>query len=149
MKTIVPDASVVVKWYLPERNHEPARRLRDTYVNGTVRLTSPDLMPYEAINALRYSGQLNGSSLQKATESLTKFGINLVPFSELGPVPEISELLEVSIYDAAYVSLAESTESTVYTSDEELIDAIQEKEGELSASIKHIREFENEPRGNL
>jgi len=63
MNTVVPDASVVVKWYAPEQDHESARKLRDRYINGRIELTAPQLLPYEVVNALRYTDLFDRDSL--------------------------------------------------------------------------------------
>src|SRR5437867_337897 len=52
--TAVVDASVATKWYLPEADTDAALLLRESHLNGDVRLVSPDLMVYEVANALRY-----------------------------------------------------------------------------------------------
>ena len=138
MPDVVVDASVVVKWYIPERDHEPARDLRDDYLDGTHDLVAPALLPFETINALRYSDHYDGDRLREASESLPDYGIELVPYREVGPVAEIADELDIPIYDASYVALAEKRDSVVFTVDSKLIDAL---DGESSGLARHIRSY--------
>jgi len=50
---VVADASVMVKWFVDEIYSENARKLRDEYINGTLEIIAPELMPYEVLNALK------------------------------------------------------------------------------------------------
>lgn len=138
MSEIVVDTSVVVKWYIPERHHEQARALRDAYLDGTVDLVAPELMPFEAINALKYSGHYDGDRLEVASNSLPEYGIMLVPFSNSGSVAKIATTLDIPIYDASYIALAQKLDTTAYTADEKLLDDL---EGEYADLAEHIRTY--------
>ena len=70
MAEIVVDTSVVVKWYIPEQHHEQARALRDAYLDGAFDQVTPALMPFEAVNALKYSGYYDEERLEDASKSL-------------------------------------------------------------------------------
>jgi predicted nucleic acid-binding protein len=138
MAEIVVDTSVVVKWYIPEQHHEDARALRDEYLDGTVDLVAPELMPFEAINALRYSGHYDGTRLEAAAQSLAEYGIDLVSFGETGTIAEIATDLGLTVYDAGYVALAQRRDATAYTADETLLDDLN---GDAAEFVKHIRTF--------
>jgi len=47
-------------------------------------------MPFEAVNALNYSGHYPGERLHEAATSLDNYGIELVPFGSVGPIAEIT-----------------------------------------------------------
>lgn len=138
MAEIVVDTSVVVKWYIPEQDHKQARALRDEYLDGKFDLVAPALMPFEAINALRYSGHYDGSRLEEASKSLPEYGIDLVPFSKIGPVAEIATTLGITVYDASYIALAQKLNTKVYTADEKLLDDL---EGDYNELAEHIRNY--------
>ena len=138
MSELVIDASVVVKWYIPEQHHEQARGLRDAYLDGTFDLFAPALMPFEAVNALRYSGHYEGERLEEASRLLPEYGIDLVPFSKTGPVAEIATNIGITIYDAAYVAHAQKLDTKTYTADGNLLDGL---EGEYSTLAEHIRTY--------
>lgn len=138
MSAIVVDTSVVVKWYIPEQHHEQARALRDAYLEGKFDLVAPALMPFEAINALRYSGHYEGGRLEAASESLSEYGVDLVPFTESGSVAAIADDLDSTIYDASYVALAQELDTKVYTADENLLEGLNDEYAELA---EHIRTY--------
>jgi len=138
MPEIVVDTSVVVKWYIPERHHEQARLLRDAYLEGTFDLVAPALMPFEAINALKYSGHYEGNRLEEAADSLLEYGIELVPFNETGPLASVANDLDVTVYDASYIALARKLDTKAYTADGNLLD---ELDGDYSELAAHIRTY--------
>jgi len=138
MSEIVVDTSVVVKWYVPEQHHEHARALRDEYLDGNFELVAPALMPFEAVNALKYSGHYDGKGLEEASTSLPEYGIDLFALHETGPVVEIATDLDITIYDAAYIALARTLDTKAYTADGNLLDDI---DGEYSEFAEHIRTY--------
>ena len=138
MSELVVDASVVVKWYIPEQHHERARALRDAYLDGKFDLVAPALMPFEAVNALKYSGHYEGERLEEASKSLPEYGIDLVPFNKTGPIAEIANNLDITIYDAAYIALAQKLDTKAYTADGNLLDNLK---GDYSESAQHIRTY--------
>lgn len=138
MSAIVIDTSVVVKWFIPEQHHEQARALRDDYLEGKFDLVAPALMPFEAVNALRYSGQYDGDRLEDAAESLPKYGIELVPFDKIGPVAAIANDLDITIYDASYISLAQKLDTKAYTADRNLLSDL---EADYAGLAEHIQMY--------
>lgn len=121
---LVVDASVVVKWYVPERDHAAALTLRDDYLDGDVDLFAPSLLPFEVVNALRYSGNYEGDSLTAAAESLADYGIELQSFAGSGDIAATANELDIAIYDASYLALAAEVDGLVYTADEPLLSAV-------------------------
>jgi len=136
MAEVVVDASVVVKWYIPERHHEQAQQLRDDYLDGLHALSAPALLPFEVVNALRYSGHFDDEQLDDAAVTLPEYGIELVPFRDIGPTTDVASELDITVYDASYLALASTTDGTVYTSDEALIDDVAGSE--FGDDIAHI-----------
>lgn len=121
---LVVDASVIVKWYIPERDHASALALREDYLDGDVDLIAPSLLPFEVINALRYSGDYEGDALTAAAESLADYGIELRSFAGSGDITTTATELDVAIYDATYLALAAAIDSPAYTADERLLAAV-------------------------
>lgn len=139
MANVVVDASVVAKWYIPERDYERARDLRDDYLNGSHDLYAPSLLPFEVVNALKFSGEYEDERLVEAAESLSEYGISLVPYRDAGPVARTSVDLDITIYDASYLALADSNGWPVYTADSKLLDRIADTAYEDIAT--HIRGY--------
>ena len=137
----VVDASVVDKWYIPERDHEAARDHRDAYLDGHHDLLAPSLLPFEVINALEFSGHYDGDRLREASRTLPEYGLEFVPYRAAGPVAAVAQDLNVTISDASYVSLASTRNGTLYTADTELLDAANR--GQYSGETAHIRAYES------
>ena len=139
MGDIVVDTSTVVKWYIPEQHHEQARTVRDDFLNGKHDLCAPALMPFEAVNALAYSGHYDGQRLREAAHSLDNYGIELVSFGSVGPIAEIINTVDITAYDAAYVALAVERDGTAYTADRTLL---QDLDGsEYADTVAHIQTY--------
>jgi predicted nucleic acid-binding protein len=139
MADIVVDASTVVKWYIPEEHHEQARALRDDFLNGKHDLFAPALMPFEAINALTYSGHYDGERLLEAANSLANYGIDLVSFESVGPIAEVTITAGITFYDAAYVALAVEQDGIAYTADGNLVEDLSGSEYE--DTVGHIQTY--------
>lgn len=126
MEKVVVDASVVVKWFVDEVYSENARKLRDEYINGNLEILAPELMPYEVLNALKYTKLFDKRELVTVARSLTLYGFRLFPL--IGKLAErtveIAMERDVTVYDASYVALAEEQNAKLYTADERLIEKV-------------------------
>lgn len=116
---IVLDASVVIKWYVEEELTDKAVEILNDYSDGLVDILSVQLMPFEVLNALRYNPQLGTSELTKVCESLTRTQITLFPLLDGLYQESVSIAFKygTTIYDAAYLSLAITTDCILYTAD--------------------------------
>jgi predicted nucleic acid-binding protein len=102
---IVMDASSVVAMLA---DAGPAGEWATSQAAG-VRLAAPDLMPYEAGNILRrhaLAGILDASAATLAHQDLTELPLDLCPYAA---VAERAWALRgnLTVYDAAYVAVAE------------------------------------------
>lgn len=120
---VVIDASMVAKWFLEEVYSNNALLLRDMYIAGKLELASPCIRPFEVLNALRYSGLYARDALVSVLRSLDRYGIELWALrSEYGlRVAEVAMDLDISVYDASYVALAEIANARLVTADEEIV----------------------------
>ena len=120
---VVVDASVVAKWFLDEVYSDKSLQLRDEYISGRIRLLTPSLMPFEVLNVLRYSRVYAKEELIGAVRSLELYGIDLWELrNEYGSrVAEVAIELDLSVYDASYVALAEIAKASLVTADEEIV----------------------------
>ncbi len=138
MERVVADASVIAKWFVDEIHSDKARELRDRYINGNIEIVAPELMPYEVLNALKYTGLFTAEELVMAAKSLSLYGFRLYSLSGklAEKTVEISVQRDVTIYDASYVALADELGAKLYTADKKLI----ERAG--VDFVVHISEFE-------
>ncbi|MEM2849523.1 MAG: type II toxin-antitoxin system VapC family toxin [Candidatus Bathyarchaeia archaeon] len=142
MDMLVLDASVIVRWYVVEDFRDKALAIRNNYVDGAIRrISAPMLMPFEVINAIKYSRRdISVTTLKSIVESLAKYGFNLYELSGEYAHLTIDTALEnnITIYDACYVALAEYLDTVLYTADRKLIESLKE---EYRGRIKHIKEY--------
>jgi predicted nucleic acid-binding protein len=96
-----------------------------TQAIGSGPLAAPALLPYETANVIRrheLSGQISSDQAAQAHADLLDLAIELWPYDLLAAGAwELRQNL--SIYDAAYVALAELTELTLVTLDARLAKA--------------------------
>jgi len=122
----VLDASVAVKWVLPESDSAKAIALRDDYLRAIHELLSPDTFTAEVAHAL----------LKAERRRLIPFGEALVGLAgilrmspRLHPIlPDllpraavIASQARIGVYDCLYVALAEREGCQLVTSDDRLL----------------------------
>ncbi|UNQ73784.1 type II toxin-antitoxin system VapC family toxin [Infirmifilum sp. NZ] len=139
--SVVADASVLVKWFVPEDFYEQAWALRDDHLFGRVRVVAPCTAPVEVASALRKyvaRGFLDAGRALRALELLWRTEVGLVGVDEglLRAALEFSLARGVSVYDALYVALARSLGTVVYTADERLLRSLGGEE-----PVRHIRDY--------
>ena len=131
MKTLVIDASVAAKWFLPSAT-EPltsqALTLLDSYRAGPLRFVVPDLfwselasVFWKAVRQGRWDQTNATSALQIARNRRfpTIPAINL-----LESAFRIALAFDRSPYDALYIAAAIATKSEFFTADERLANAV-------------------------
>ncbi len=137
VQKIVADASVLVKWYNIEADTERALQLRRDYTGREIDLVEPYLVCYEVANALRYNPDFGADDVQSAALDLlnTQMDFRLLDEGQVQNAIQLSFKYGVTLYDAVYISLAESERLTLYTADSRLITKVG---GPL---IKHINSY--------
>jgi len=135
---IVPDASVILKWVLPE-NISPLQKqalaVRNTVVTDEYKLLVPALWRYEVGNTLTRIVPEESLRLIQLCES--------VGLEEVSPtagwlqlVVELVQTYQVSFYDASYHALAINQSGVFVTADEKYIKKVGE-----SQNIKSLKDF--------
>jgi predicted nucleic acid-binding protein len=121
----VLDASVVLKWFVPEqRGSSEARRLRNDYEAGRLSVVVPALLFLELLNVAGRRWSWDEEALLELAESLG--GLSF----EVGE-PELQSVASwiargLTAYDAAYVALAEERGLALVTDDETIIELAPE-----------------------
>lgn len=125
MSDYVLDASVVVKWFLPEPDAEAARRLQ----GGILECEAPDLLLLEVSNVLwKYvvRGALEVEIAREAVEALSLAPIRLRKAESLfADAFRIALETRRSVYDCAYLSLTIQASCPLVTGDRKFYDAIK------------------------
>lgn len=72
-------------------------------------------------------------------ESLVEYDLELRPFARVGAVAEIAVGLDLTIYDASYVSLAAAVDGRAYTADEKLLSTVSGTE--FADRLAHVADY--------
>jgi len=129
-KGAVIDASVVAKWFIPEEDSDKASKIMRKYSDGKIDLYAPDLLIYEVANVLRYRPDVTDETLINSMESLFKLQLNLIPPSTdiISEATARARTLDLSIYDACYMVIAEILATNLITADMKLYEKCKSKE---------------------
>ena len=124
MSRFVVDASVAIKWYLPEPNSADADRL----LSDGFQLLAPDLLFPEVGNILRKRVMRSEITVHKAQvilRALESLPLTLRPASVLAEnAMTIACGLKRSLYDSLYLALALMADCRLVTADGKLFDAV-------------------------
>jgi predicted nucleic acid-binding protein len=129
MKRYVVDASVAIKWYVPEIWAESADHLLQAAADGNARLLAPDLIIAEMGNILWKKHRL-GELQRKEVLQIIRQIRGHFPVQLCAAIPllehawEIARVHERSVYDALYLALAEERQAIFVTADERLVNAL-------------------------
>ncbi|HET6882489.1 MAG TPA: type II toxin-antitoxin system VapC family toxin [Pirellulales bacterium] len=121
----VLDASVAVKWVLPEADSAKAIGLRDDYRKGIHQLFAPDIFKVEAAHALTRAERRKilqqGEAINRMVLLMQSRPL-LRPFSSLLPrAMDISSQQRIGVYDCLYIALAEREQCKVVTADQRVL----------------------------
>jgi len=130
LKKYVVDASVAVKWLIPEEHSECAMKLLDDWFEEGLELNAPELLRLEVTNALTKYVERRVIDAEKAQEGFEIFREIMLSYVE-EDWPLIEDALKasmstgLSIYDAVYFALAKRLEATLITADRRLVDKVK------------------------
>lgn len=128
MKRLVIDASVALKWYLPdEESGQKALDILDAHIADRVALHAPALLEFEMANALamaRRRARASAEDALKAMDGFAGLGMEFHSVSRIfRKVLDYSDKHGISAYDAAYVALADDLGVNVVTADKRLFNS--------------------------
>lgn len=133
----VVDASVAVKWVIPEMLSDEADRVRD----GGDDVLAPDLLLVEVANALwrkTAAREISSREADAALDLVRRSGIDLRPAAPLLPrAMEMARRLGHPVYDCVYLALAEREHAAFVTADQRLLRRLSTRR--LDVSIVDLR----------
>lgn len=139
MSVFVVDASLVVKWFVPEVHSAAARR----WVDASHDYIAPDLVFPEVGNAVWKKirrGELSEDEGQRLVSDISAIGVEAVSMRALLPdAHALAVATGITVYDATYLTLAVRLETQVITGD----DRFARKIAEHPLLAPHIRSLEN------
>ena len=136
---IVPDASVIVKWYVNEIWTDESLVLRDRFLDGYIDIHVPSLLFYEVLNVLRFKEGFDLSLLPEVYNSLIGYGFHVHNPNEGYLLDALSAVYSsgITIYDATYIGLASYLKTKLITADERLIRKIGDSN---TFKVIHLRD---------
>lgn len=121
----VLDASVAAKWFTrhDEADREKALSLRELHRTRRCRLTLPEFGLLEILNAVRYSPRAKETDTTAALSVLGDLQLEVEPlgWDLLRKATAIAWGYEITLYDAAYIALAERLGYPFLTADDALV----------------------------
>ncbi|MGB2713699.1 MAG: type II toxin-antitoxin system VapC family toxin [Vicinamibacterales bacterium] len=125
------DASVAVKWVIPEEHSEQARALLDDARRLRRPLVGPPILASEVTNAIFQRMRRRDISQAEAQHALTAYLDFSVRLIELPALYRYAFKFArdhdmKSTYDGLYVALAAELETTLWTDDQGLLDSVGE-----------------------
>ena len=135
----VVDASVAVKWVVPETLSAEADRL----LGSEQPLLAPDLLLIEAANVLWkkiHRKELSAAEAGRALDVLSVSGVLLCPTQPLlGRALVMAQRLQHPVYDCVYLALSEREQATLVTADERLLAQVGRRR--MKARVVGLRSF--------
>lgn len=135
----VVDASVVLKWFLPESDSAAADLLLEKFLNDEAELVAPDLLLTEIASAL-WKGALLRNELTADEATLIYRDVLTLPLSLVSTVVLADSAFQFamkhkhSVYDALYCALAVERSCDLITADQTLVSKFR---GDLPF-IRHV-----------
>lgn len=124
MRKLIVDASVSVKWVVAEQGTDEARAL----LQGNDALHAPEFMLLEVANVLWSKARrrvVTRAEAEDAYAAIAAAPIAVTPLSDLlAPARSLAFGLDVTVYDATYVALAQKIDGALATADQGLAEAL-------------------------
>jgi predicted nucleic acid-binding protein len=141
VSVFVVDASVVVKWFVPEIHSDAARRL----LTGPHRYFAPDLLFAEAANAIWKKirrGELRAEEGQQLVDDLSRVAVDTISSRSLATdAHALANAIGRTVYDALYLTLAIRLDTRMITADDRLEVALSSMPA-VAAHIQRVQAFE-------
>ena len=125
---VVLDASVALKWILiGEEGEDRARPYRDRHVSGEEPIAVPELFFYEIGNVLATKTTLGREAIGEAFALLWRFELEVfsLGLEEFLSGLALARTAQITLYDAAYLELAQKLGCDFVTYDKKLFEKVR------------------------
>jgi predicted nucleic acid-binding protein len=140
VSVFIVDASVVVKWFVPEAHSDAARALLDV----SHQYAAPDLLFAETAHVLwkkARRGEISARSAKDLVDAICASDVESIPSRVLAADAQAMALVTgQTVYDALYLALAVRLDTRLITADERLHHAIQPF-AILRPHVAHVASF--------
>ncbi|MEW6668892.1 MAG: type II toxin-antitoxin system VapC family toxin [Thermodesulfobacteriota bacterium] len=132
MKAFVVDASVALKWYLPDKEGvEQALLLLDAFMREEITLHAPSLIDWEFVNAMWVAGRtgrIAPEDRDAAVQNFLGLDVSRTRCNDLSvSILSVATELGRSCYDSAYLALSGTTGARFVTGDKRLFNATKKR----------------------
>lgn len=142
MSVLVVDASVVIKWFVPEIHSDAARRLLATDHHQYL---SPDLLFPEVGNVIWKKvrrGELTADEGHRLAADISRIAVETVPTRGLMiDAHALAITTGLTVYDAMYLALAVRLKTELVTADDRL-GRIVSRHSMTAAHVRLVQTFE-------
>src|SRR5437667_11587045 len=117
------DSSVIAKWFVQEDDSDKALEIRDLFIQNKHRVSTISLLRYELGNVLRKHQAKRIESVREDFESLSEMAIPTLDIDDpkvLTRVFETARSLEITFYDASYLTATEESKAVLVMADKRL-----------------------------
>ena len=133
MKTYCLDTSVATKWFSEhdESDLSKALSIRDEILEGRFAVIVPELFFYELANALRYNAGFTDKDVKDAVKSVLDMGFEIrkIESDIMEYAIDIAFKFNVSIYDAYFLALSQTTNMPFITADYKFAERVKSFRG--------------------
>ncbi|ALL00361.1 hypothetical protein Pyrde_0311 [Pyrodictium delaneyi] len=139
---IVVDASILVKWFVPEEFSDRAEAILNDHLDARVAVAAPSYALLELANALRKyvaRGVMGPREAGEAFSLLLEMDIEFREMDEELAREALGYALDngVTVYDAYYIVLAKRLGTVFYTADGKLLRQLRGREH----IVRHVSEY--------
>jgi predicted nucleic acid-binding protein len=143
VSVFVVDASLVIKWFIPEVDSDAARR----WLDAAHDYIAPDLLFPETGNTVWKKvrrGELSPDDARKLATDLSVIAVEAVPMRGLLPDAHALALRTgITVYDGTYLALAVRLETQMITGDDRFARRLADHPL-LAPHIRSLRDFVDE-----
>lgn len=127
MKNVILDSSVIAKWFFPdEKEGAVSLQIREDFTTNLISISVPQLIYYEVNNLLKSAVKSLRIEEKVAISAYEGFlDLDFIIYSPkklLNLTLKTALSLDISSYDAAYLSLADYLQIPLFTADQKLLE---------------------------
>jgi predicted nucleic acid-binding protein len=141
VSAFVVDASVVVKWFVPEIHSGAARRL----LSLSHEYFAPDLLFAETANTIwkkSRRGEMTAVHGEQLVRDIGQIAVETVPCRMLAEdAHALANVTGRTVYDALYLALAVRLKTRLITADDRLEAALADRPA-MARHVQHVQTFE-------